>query len=156
MTELSHWPTDTPERRAASRAVSRAPGAMPFTCHGADLIRPPTFRLADRSRSTGPYPLTGRGGTPDGCPRSDFFRFRVNMRLRDVPAPRSRAKLWPPSHAKAWDTSVLNTAVVTWTGPNAGDSRSLRPAGRSASRPSSHSPGNRGTTNHAGLQGARR
>src|SRR5215831_10545319 len=84
MTELSHWPTDTPERRAASRAVSRAPGAMPFTCHGAIRIRPPAFRLTDRADpiDRGPYPLTGRGGTPDGCPRPDFFRLRVNTGLR--------------------------------------------------------------------------
>src|ERR1700704_6175614 len=87
MTELSHWPTETPDRRAASRAVYRASGSMPFTCHGADLILPPAFPHggqggadpADRGR----YPSTGRGGAPAGCPGTDFFRFAVNMRLRN-------------------------------------------------------------------------
>src|ERR1041385_2613040 len=109
MIELSHWPTDMPERRAAARAVSRAPGGMPFTCHGAKLIRPPTFRLADkgRSRRSGPYPLTGRGGTPDGCPRSHLLRGTVNMRLRGAGAATQRGKLWPLRHAVAAATSVL-------------------------------------------------
>src|SRR5262245_43773460 len=139
MTELSHWPTDTPERRAASRAVSRAPGGIPFTCHGARLIRPPTFRLADkgRSRRSGPYPLTGRGGTPHGCPRSDFFRVTVNMRLRRAGAATLEAKLWPPRNVAVAPTSVLKTDVVPYGSSIAPIRVCFRGAERFESRPSS-------------------
>ena len=44
MTELSHSPTDMPERRAASRAAARASGRRPLKFHG-----PPDFILTSKS-----------------------------------------------------------------------------------------------------------
>src|SRR5215813_9843103 len=82
MTALSHWPTDMPERRAASRAVSRACGLMPLTCHGADRIRLPALPSAEkRIRRSGAV-----GGPwippPSGVPDAEFFQTTVNSRLR--------------------------------------------------------------------------
>src|SRR5580704_6560075 len=46
MTSLSHSPTDTPERRAAERAASRAWGRRPLKFHG-----PPDFILTTKNAS---------------------------------------------------------------------------------------------------------
>src|SRR5712691_6229525 len=54
MTLSSHSPTDTPERRAASRAVSRARRLTPVTCQGT-----PDFMPASGC-------WTGRSGSRDG------------------------------------------------------------------------------------------
>src|ERR1700734_3287287 len=46
MTELSHSPTDMPDRRAASRAAARASGRRPLKFHG-----PPDLILTSKTTS---------------------------------------------------------------------------------------------------------
>src|SRR6516164_7881511 len=41
MSEFSHAPTESPERRAASLAASRTSGGTPFTCQGTYLMLTP-------------------------------------------------------------------------------------------------------------------
>src|SRR5438067_7861867 len=97
MTLLSHSPTDMPDRRAASRAVSTVSGRRPLRFH-----RPPGFigRKSPREetwialvRHRGPL---GKVRAEGDCPHSDFSGITVNKRLIAARGPRSRL---PPSYA---------------------------------------------------------
>src|SRR5665213_168067 len=87
MMELSHSPNGMPDRRAASLAVSRASGLMPFTLHGtANFILTSTVEVdAQRawigSRGTGAH-FGRKGRGPIRRPHPDFLPFAVNKRLK--------------------------------------------------------------------------
>src|ERR1700677_2450291 len=84
MTELSHSPTDMPDRRAASRAASRASGRRPLRFHGPpDFIARPSYfgRNDDRPVLSGGS-LADEGEGAVFCPRPRLFRNRVNKSLK--------------------------------------------------------------------------
>src|SRR5262249_47780838 len=49
MSEFSHAPTESPERRATSLAASRTSGRTPFTCQGTYLMLTPRLGFAQVS-----------------------------------------------------------------------------------------------------------
>src|SRR5260370_26120500 len=52
MSEFSHAPTESPERRAASLAASRTSGRTPFTCQGTYLMLTPRLGFGQVGIST--------------------------------------------------------------------------------------------------------
>src|SRR5438477_3846648 len=91
MTLLSHSPTDIPDRRAASRAVSTGSGRRPLRFHGS----PGFIGRKSPREETWIAPVWHRG--PLGrvraegavvCPHSDFSGITVNKRLIAARGPR--------------------------------------------------------------------
>src|SRR5690348_10834484 len=119
MTLLSHSPSDMPERRAASRALSRASGRMPFTLHGT-----PNFILEDprqmeqmegRARPSWNRRLltTGARGAAHQSTRR-LFPVTVNKPLRSRRSARFRLRFfgWQAAAAGArWNSLRL---VCAW------------------------------------------
>ena len=100
MSVSSHWPTDMPARRAASRAASRVCGGMPRKCHrGPDFI--PDIQMHD-PRAASSSARSCRSRVDDDrrvprCPDCQFLLFTVNARLT---AGAVASRVCPPRHIR--------------------------------------------------------
>src|SRR5712672_2414719 len=85
MSEFSHAPTESPERRAASLAASRTSGRTPFTCQGTYLMLTPRLGFGQvgifHSLGCPDLPSPPELAQMVRSLRSDFLRITVKSEL---------------------------------------------------------------------------